>query len=123
MLTAFISWWYGAGWGGTVKQTSRHLADLSQNFSISILVKTLFAPWKQLDAFKGVNQTLGDQFHRSIDKTISRFVGFMVRSMTLFAAIISVLILLIFRLVWIALWPCLPLLIPIAVLYGLGVVG
>lgn len=123
MFTAFMTWWYGAGWNGTVKQTKKHLADLSQNFSISILVRTLFAPWKQLDAIKGVNQSLGDQLHRSIDKTISRFVGFMVRSLTLFAALISMLVLLAFRLVWIALWPCLPLLIPLSMLYGVGVIG
>lgn len=76
-----------------------------------------------MDAFKGVNQSLGDQFHRSVDKTISRFVGFTVRSMTLFAALASMLGLLIFRLVWIALWPCLPLLVPAALLYGAGVIG
>jgi hypothetical protein len=123
LFMAFISWWYGAGWSGTVKQTQRHLAGLSQNFSIAILITTLFAPWKQMDAFGGVSQSLGDKFRRSVDKFISRFVGFMVRSMTLLAAIISVSVLLLFRLVWIAIWPCLPLMIPAALLYGAGVIG
>ncbi len=76
-----------------------------------------------MDAFNGMNQSLGDQFHRGVDKTISRFVGFTVRSMTLFAALISMLVLLILRLVWIALWPCLPAFVPAALLYTAGVIG
>lgn len=122
LFVDFFQWWYGAGWLSTVAKTQYHLSDLAKNYSIAILLKTLFAPWKQLDAFPGVNQSLDDRMRRELDKFVSRFVGFMVRSITLFAAFISLIALLIARLIWIILWPCLPLVAPVAVLYALGVV-
>lgn len=123
LFVAFVGWWYGEGWVNTVRRSRYYLLSLSQNFSVLILLKTLFAPWKQLDAFSQPNMSLNDKFRQSVDRFVSRFVGFMVRSLTLLSAAVTLTLLLIARVVWIILWPCLPLLIPAALLYGLGVVG
>lgn len=74
-----------------------------------------------MDAYGWVNPTLGDKFRHAVDKSISRFVGFVVRSLTLWAAAISFLFLLLVRLTWILIWPVLPLLILLAVAYSAGV--
>lgn len=74
-----------------------------------------------MDAYAGTNLSLGDQFRHMLDKFVSRFVGFTVRSLTLFAACVSFIALLIVRAAWIILWPTLPLLVPAALLYSVGV--
>lgn len=121
MLLAFIRWWYGAGWAGTVTESRRYLGGISQNFSVGILLRTLFSPWKQLNGAGGANQSLGDRFRQSIDRLVSRFVGFMVRLFTLMAALVSLIVTLFVRLVWVMAWPLLPLMVPAALLYSIGV--
>jgi hypothetical protein len=123
LFVAFVGWWYGEGWANTLRRSKYYLLSLSQNFSVLILLKTLFAPWKQLDAFGHPNMSLSDKFRQSIDRFVSRFVGFMVRGVTLFSAVVSILLLLAARAIWIVLWPCLPIMVPVAMLYGLGVIG
>ena len=120
LFAAFFRRWYGPGWADTFRQTKRYLDGLVQNFSILILIRTLFSPWKQMDAGTAGTQNLSDHFHHQLDKLVSRFVGFTVRSMTLLAACISFVVLFIIRTVWIVLWPILPLMIPLTLLYGLG---
>lgn len=117
LLMAFFKWWYGAGWLGTVRESKRRLAAWADSFSLGILLRTLFAPWKQMDAYGGK----GLQPH--IDKFISRFVGFGVRSLTLLAATASLLFVAVVRTVWIILWPCLPPLCIVFIGYGLGLLA
>lgn len=121
LFVAFIKWWYGAGWLGTVLGTKRRLEDLARNFSLIILLKTLFAPWKQLDAFGGQGRGLDAKLRAWLDKSISRFIGFLVRSATLWAAFFGLIFLLVSRLVWIIIWPCLPLAVPLLLALGLGI--
>lgn len=121
LFVAFLQWWYGPGWSEAVRNSKRSLDNLTQDFSIQILFRTLFAPWKQIDAFGRVNQSLGDKFRHAVDKFVSRFVGFIVRSITLMAAGVSFIAVLIARALWIICWPLLPLSIPVLLLYGLGV--
>lgn len=123
LFVAFISWWYGEGWRNTVRRTRYYLTSLARNFSIGILLKTLFVPWKQIDAHGWLNQSLADKFRHGLDKFVSRFVGFGVRSLTLLGASLSFIVLMLLRVVWIIIWPVLPLLVPIGLLYGLGIIG
>jgi len=122
LLVAFIRWWYGDGWVRTIKKSKSSLVGLAQSYSILILLKTLFAPWKQINAGNPANMAIGDRFRQLLDKLISRFVGFMVRSLTLLAAGVSLLVMLILRIVFIIVWPLLPLMVPLLVIYSLGVV-
>lgn len=120
LLTDFFSWWYTAGWKNTLLNTRRLLGDFAANFSIAILLKTLFAPWKQLDARLPANPTLGDRLRHIVDKLISRVVGFMVRTATLLAALIVFSVILAARLVWIVVWPLLPATPLLSALVALG---
>jgi len=123
LFVSFIRWWYGPGWRGTVRETRRRLGDLARNFSLGILLKTLFAPWKQLDAFSGQNRGLDAKFRAWLDKSISRFIGFLVRSATLWAAFFGLVFLLLSRMAWILIWPCLPLAVPILLALSLGLLS
>jgi hypothetical protein len=121
LFVAFMRWWYGAGWINTLDQSRAQLSAFTRNFSVVILLKTLFAPWKQLDAFSVQGRGFDARLRAWLDKSISRFIGFLVRSLTLWAALFGLLILLLYRLAWIIFWPCLPLTLPILLGLGLGV--
>jgi hypothetical protein len=50
MLVAFISWWYGKGF---VWKSERILSGIERSintFSLGLLLKTWFAPFRQIDA-------------------------------------------------------------------------
>jgi len=123
LFVAFIRWWYGAGWLGTITETRRRVGDLARNFSLGILLKTLFSPWKQLDAFGGQGRGFDARLRAWLDKGISRFIGFLVRSLTLWAAFFGLIFLVLSRLVWILVWPCLPLAIPVLLMLSLGILS
>lgn len=78
----FFEWWLVDEpinlWGIIVKITHRVLIF----FSIPILIKTLFSPWKR-DAHSAVNSSLDVIIRVIVDNLISRLVGFTVRSITI----------------------------------------
>jgi hypothetical protein len=123
LMLAFFKWWYGTGWLSVVGDSAIKVKSLAQSFSILILLRTLFAPWKQLDASGGVNQGMNDQFRHAIDKFVSRFVGFFVRFFTIIAALVLVSLMAILRVLWIMVWPFLPVFVPGLLLYGIGIIG
>ena len=102
-----VGWWYGSGWTGILNSTRRRLGGLAEMFSITILLRTLFAPWRRIITYPGASidarlRALGDNF-------ISRCIGFTVRFFVLLAAAISFLVLCVIGALEAILWPLLPL--------------
>lgn len=77
-------------------------------FSFDLLLRTLFAPFRQISAGR-VNGPIGLQFRAWLDRLVSRFVGAMVRSAVLIAGIVAVLFAGVIAVVQLVLWPILPL--------------
>ena len=73
-----LSWWYGAGWKARLLQTRERLSASYDYFSIGLLARTLFAPFRQISAGK-VNGPIGVKFRALVDRLISRFIGAFVR--------------------------------------------
>lgn len=78
-IIGMLSWWYGAGWRQRVTILRERLANTIDYFSIDLLAKTLFAPFRQISAGK-VNGPLGVKMHAFFDRILSRFIGMMIRS-------------------------------------------
>src|SRR5688572_32715949 len=113
LAIALLQWWYSKGWMETGKRALSLPGSVIQSFSVPILARTLFAPWKQIVAMKPANDNIQLQLRRVMDNLVSRVVGFFVRSLTLLAAtIMSVLALAAGATVTLA-WP----LVPIAVIF------
>jgi hypothetical protein len=72
--------------------------------------------WKQIVSQPG--RSLEDRFHAWIDNTFSRVVGFFVRSGVLFAAGLSLVAVILFSIIEAAVWPLLPLAIPVLIIAG-----
>ncbi len=87
-------------------------------FSIPLLLKTLFAPWKR-DILSTQGLSLNDKFRIWIFNLLSRLIGAVVRLITIFFGLFLTAFLLVFGLVAIIFWLILPFLILAAFVYGL----
>ena len=103
----FISWWYGAGWIGVFRATQKRLHGLSEMFSISILLRTLFSPWRRIITYPGAS--LDTRMRALGDNLVSRCIGFTVRFFVLLTAGFGFVFLSIIGLLELLLWPFLPL--------------
>ncbi len=77
-------------------------------FSVRILLRTLFAPWKRIVTSPGAS--FDAHLRAFLDNLVSRFVGFFVRFFVLFAAGISLIFLCFIGVLELVVWPLLPLL-------------
>lgn len=73
-----LSWWYGAGWKARLAQLREQLLVSYDFFSIGLLVRTLFAPFRQISAGK-VAGPLDVKVRAFFDRLISRVIGAFVR--------------------------------------------
>ncbi|MBC7746501.1 hypothetical protein H7Y40_00795 [Pedobacter sp.] len=107
MFMAFFSWWYGAGWRRQGMLVSEQLAQLLDTFSFRLLLKTLFSPFRQISA-GSVGGPLGVQLQAWFDRTISRFIGAMVRLFVMVAGAVVIILSILVGIFRIGLWPLLP---------------
>ena len=112
MLGSFLSWWYGEGWLSQIGEVRERLLRVNDRYSISLLVTTLFAPFRQISA-GNVRGPLGVQLRAWFDRLISRFIGAGVRSVLILVGLLAVIIECSVGLIRLAGWPLLPLL-PVA---------
>lgn len=115
-----LSWWYGAGWKQRFSMLKERLATTADYFSIDLLIKTLFAPYRQISA----GQTRGSiqvQLQAFFDRLLSRIIGAIVRLFMIVIGSVSLLVYLLIGLFLVILWGIVPLL-PIvgALLFALG---
>jgi hypothetical protein len=123
LITAFFQWWYGAGWAQQGKAMQRRIRNIAGMFSVDILLRTMFSPWKQTVVYARRDQSLQDKFGAEVGNIVSRFVGLGVRFMVLFTAGIGVFCAGLYGLLGIILWPLIPFLPLILILVSLGVFG
>ena len=107
-LVGLLSWWYGEGFFARVQMIKNRIGDVLDFFSVFILIKTLFVPYKQISA--------GENFDKSeswiellVDKLISRTIGFFARSSLIIIGLIAILFQFIFSVTLIIVWLFAPL--------------
>ena len=118
-IVGMISWWYTSGWKRCAVLIGDSLLSIYDYFSIDLLAKTLFSPFRQISAGK-VNGPLGVQFRSMIDKLISRIIGAIMRSIVIVVGLIALLISALFGLLRIMVWPLIPLIPVAAVLFAMS---
>ena len=102
-----IKWWYARGWGVFITKLVDMLRSAADFFSISLLVRTLFAPFKQIDANKG-GESLAEKFQAFIDRLVSRIVGAIMRLGLLIFGLIALILESVIGFMLVALWPLVP---------------
>jgi len=108
-ILGILSWWYGAGWRQRVTMLREKIANTMDYFSIDLLAKTLFSPFRQISAGK-VQGPLGVQMRAFADRIISRVIGGMIRSFMIIIGIAAILLYSIIGGVFVILWAAVPLL-------------
>lgn len=91
LIVGFLQWWYGAGWKRQFASWSNRLAGVNDYFSIDLLIKSWFSPFRQISAGK-VEGSLSVRWSAFVDKTISRFIGAFMRTALIILGLASLLI-------------------------------
>jgi hypothetical protein len=118
MVTAVFTWWYTTGWSRLVHSIANRIGSSMEFFSVGLLMRTLFDPFRQIDAGK-VHGSLQQQMQAFGNRLFSRIIGAVVRFITIIVGLIVALFLTIAGLLQLILWPLVPLLPIIGLIVGL----
>ena len=114
-----ISWWYTSGWKKCVLVVGDSLLGVYDYFSIDLLIKTLFSPFRQISAGK-VTGSFEAQLRGIIDKLISRVIGAFMRTIVIVIGTVALLLASLIGLLRIVIWPVVPLIPVLAVLFAMA---
>jgi len=119
MIFEMLRWWYVTGWMQAARRIGEWTSSVERMFSLSLLLRTLFAPWRRIITPGG--RGLDAKVHAALDNLVSRAVGFVIRIFVILAAGISMLTALVLGVFMAIIWPVLP----VAILYCIvrGVTG
>jgi hypothetical protein len=78
VLLGLLSWWYTTGWKQQALSLREKLASTVDFYSIDLLLRTLFSPFRQISAGR-VDGPLNVQMRAFFDRLVSRLIGGMVR--------------------------------------------
>lgn len=112
LFVSLLRWWYSDGWRRRARIVSMQIDGVIDYFSIDLLARTLFSPYRQISAGK-VDGPLGVQLRAFADRLISRFIGAMIRTVLLVMGLIAIAAQVVLGVVILALWAIVPLL-PVA---------
>ncbi len=113
----FFSWWYTTGWIQFSKSTKNRIIEVWNIFSIPILLRTMFSPWKRIQTNPG--KSLQSHMQALLDNIISRFVGFSIRLLTIIAGLFCIVLISIISMLTVIAWPLIPVVIPMLIFWGL----
>ena len=106
-VVGLFSWWYGAGWERCIMSVREGLLALYDYFSLDLLLKTLFSPFRQISA-SSVRGPLGTQLQAFVDKSISRIIGASIRTVVIVVGTVALLIAMVVGALRIVIWPFVP---------------
>ena len=89
-------------------------------FSVNLLLRTLFSPWKRIQEKKASGFDPGELVSRLIMNTMMRFVGFLLRLIFIIIGIISDIIVLVAGVISLMAWIFMPVII--LVLLAMGII-
>lgn len=107
-IVGILGWWYTTGWKQRFKALSERLLHTADYFSIDLLLKTLFAPYRQISAGQ-VRGPIGVQLRAFFDQLLSRIIGAIVRTFMIIAGLISMFVYLTVGLILVVAWGMVPL--------------
>lgn len=120
VIVGLLSWWYSSGWRERFGIVRARLVRIYDYFSLDILIKTLFSPFRQIGTEQRAGG-IGDQFRAFVDQLISRTIGACVRIVTVFVGGVILVMAVAAGLVEVIIWAFVPLL-PVAgvILFAVG---
>ncbi|HET8671908.1 MAG TPA: hypothetical protein VFM05_15210, partial [Candidatus Saccharimonadales bacterium] len=119
MIFEMLRWWYTTGWLQTLERVTTWPQSVERAFSIILLLRTLFAPWKRIVSMPG--KSLDAKLRATLDNLVSRLIGSVVRFGVLIVAGISTFAAFAAAALLAVVWP----LMPIGIIFFMikGIVG
>lgn len=112
LVISMLRWWYTDGWRQRVQLVANRLDGTIDYFSIDLLLKTLFSPFRQISAGR-VDGSLEVQMRALIDKIFSRVIGMFIRLIILTIGGVTIALHILLGLIIVIMWGLIPLL-PVA---------
>jgi len=106
-LVGIFQWWYGNGLLQYIRQSFLGVLRTADFFSVGLLLKTLFNPFRQISAAP-VGGDLSVQLSAFFDKMFSRVIGAVVRSMVIVIGILMILLRFLWMILGIIMWLAMP---------------
>jgi hypothetical protein len=116
-MFSMLTWWYFGGLADQFSRIKRMLAKVNDQFSIPLLLKTLFYPFRMIDADKAYGPSLDDKIKAWFDKAISCLIGGFIRTIVVIVGVIVLVFTVVISALRMAFWVALPAL-PVIVLVG-----
>lgn len=107
VMAQLIIWWYGEGWLDQLRRIRYGFIKLADRFSISLLLKTFFAPFRQISA-DDTGKTINAMFDAMLSKLISRMIGAIMRFNVIIIGVVSLVLLAVLDLIRLIGWLILP---------------
>lgn len=108
IMVNLLNWWYTRGWRNFLQRIGERFSNLADYFSIGLLLKTFFAPFRQISAQTATHVSIDVKFRMMLDRLVSRIVGAFVRFFIIIAGIVSLSAAGIVSLAMLVLWPLAP---------------
>ncbi len=119
LILGMFQWWYTRGWHLYLRHFIDQLKNAVDFFSVGLLVRHLFAPFRQISAGQIVSSDLSTKFSALIDRLFSRVIGTIVRLFLLVVGTIVIILRAIFGAIIAVLWPLTPFLIVVCLFCAL----
>lgn len=107
----YISWHYTKAISDLVGLFKNFLWFIWNFFSIQLLLKTLFVPFKKLNVARTKRFDLEDFFSALVTNLLMRLVGFFVRGIFIIMGVFSLVLFIVAYAIFFILWLALPLLL------------
>ena len=118
LFAEFFTWWYSRGFIELFMRLRRSIVGIWSKLSVTILLKTLFEPWRRIVSESG--GSIRDKSRALVDNAVSRMVGFVIRISVIIAALVVIILICLVGALLLVLWPAAPLLVPLTLILGLA---
>ena len=121
VLYYYIVWHYTIAWPDMFRVIGNYLWFVSNFFSLELLSRTLFSPWRRL-AISGGKGKEDSFFGALVVNTLMRLVGFGIRAVTIVAGAVTLLVAVFISCLAALAWVVFPALVFFLFFAGLGYV-
>lgn len=119
LFSLYIFWHYTKAWRDIFRIIGNYVWFVSNYFSIRLLWRTLFDPWRRM-AIVGGKGTGDSVVGAILVNTFMRGVGFLMRSITIFVGSLALLLTILCSCFLVFLWVTLPLVVFFLFFAGIG---
>lgn len=121
ILVGLLKWWYIDGWIDQLSRSKLSMAKMADTFSIGLLMKTWFSPFRQISA-DDTGNNIQAKLAAFGNRLFSRLIGAFMRSLLIILGTVVLLLLSIINGIKLLMWPIMPIM-PLAGLLMMVIVG